>query len=303
MIRKFQELINYDSGGLTSRGGFLKIKEENDAHLIDKLETEIKSRGFSDKTLKSYIFHNKSFLEHLKEKYSLPTDDEVKSYLAFLQENHSQSYASLTLSAIKFFYKTVLLQDLPISPIKEFRLPPVLSREEVSSLLSSTYNIKHCLLIQLMYGCGLRVSEASKIKTQDLDLNQGLLHIKRAKGRKDRIVPIPSKLIPKLDFFIRNSLDPANPYLFQTMIDKEKSHISKNTAYLVVKQAAERAGIKKNVTPHTLRHSFATHLLEAGTDISIIQRLLGHSDVMTTQIQTHISTTLIKSIKSPLDNL
>jgi len=304
VIKMFKELVINELGQLAPRGGFLQIKENYDAPLMNKLELEIKSRGFSPKTLKSYIFHNRMFLDYLKEKYSLPTDEEVKQYLAFLQENHSNAYASVALAAIKFFYKTVLLQDLDIiPPKKEFRLPSVLSREEVSSLLSSCSNLKHSLLLELLYGCGLRVSEAAKIKIQDLDLKQGLLHIRQSKGKKDRLVPLPGSLIPKLEFFLRHSLNPENPHLFQARPDKPTYHISPKTAYMVVIQAARRAGIKKSVTPHTLRHSFATHLLEQGTDISIIQRLLGHVDIRTTQIYTHISTTLIKSIKSPLDTL
>jgi site-specific recombinase XerD len=300
MLRKFV----FNELGFTPQGGFLKIKENYDAPLMDKLEVEIKSRGFSPKTLKAYIFHNKMFMNYLKEKYSLPSEEEVKEYLSFLQENRSNTYASIALAAIKFFYKTVLLHDLDIdSPRKEFRLPSVLSREEVATLLSNVSNIKHSLLLELLYGCGLRVSEAVKIKTKNIDLKQGLIHIKQAKGRKDRFVPIPTKLIPKLEFFLRHSINPENSYLFQARPDKPTYHICSNTAYRVVLQTAQRANIKKPVSPHTLRHSYATHLLESGTDIRIIQRLLGHSNIQTTQLYTHVSTSFLKNIISPLDTL
>ena len=293
-------MIN-EPGNFTPRGEFLSLKVP-EPH-IDQLETEIRSRGFSPQTLKAYIFHNRAFLDYLKAKHSLGTEEEVKEYLAFLQENHPPSYSSLALAAIKFFYKTVLLQDIHLDPPKKgFHLPSVLSREDVSRLLSAVSNLKHSLLLELLYGCGLRVSEAVKLKIEDLDLQQGVIHVRQAKGGKDRILPIPSKIVPNLVFHIRH-LPEGNPYLFPARPDKDGYHICKKTAYQVVKQSAEKAGIRKNVSPHTLRHSFATHHLEGGTDIRIIQKLLGHASITSTQLYTQVSTTLIKSVKSPLDTL
>jgi len=295
-----QELVINDLQEIAPQGGFLS---NTDSPLMRQLELEIKSRGFSRETLKSYIYHNKAFLSHLQKRFSLLSEDDVKEYIAFLLENHPSSYASLALAAIKFFYKTVLLQDLILNPPKkEHKIPSVLSREEVSGLLSSVSNLKHSILLELLYGCGLRVSEVVKLKKEDIDFKRGLIHVKQAKGGKDRYLPIPSKIVPKLEFFLRHSTDPENPYLFQARPDKN-GHITKGTAQAVVKQATQKAGITKNVSPHTLRHSFATHHLESGTDIRIIQRLLGHSSVKTTQLYTQVSTTLIKSIPSPLDRL
>ncbi len=299
---KLRELVVDEPGKLEPRGGFLRIKESNDAHLLSQLEIEVKSRGLSGETMNAYIFHNKQFLGYLKSKLAIESSQDAKEYLAFLQENHSPAYASLALSAIKFFYKNVLLQDLFLpSPKREDKLPSVLSREEVRDLLSSVSNLKHSLLLQLMYGCGLRVSEAVRLKVGDFDLKRGIVHIRQGKGRKDRIVPIPRKIITDFAFFIRY-LDDQNPYLFQARLDKE-GHISKKTAYQMVKQAASKSGIRKNVHPHTLRHSFATHLLERGTDIKVIKELLGHADIKTTQVYTHVSSAFLREVKSPLDTL
>lgn len=287
----------------SSQGDYYAVPEEDFSSLLGELETEIRARGLSPETLKAYIFHNREFLAYLQEKLALPSEQEVKEYLVFLQENHSPAYASLALAAIKFFYKTVLLHDLFLDPPKkEWKLPSVLSREEVQSLLSALSLLKHSLLLEMMYGCGLRVSEVTRIKKEDLSLKEGIVHIRAAKGRRDRILPLPSRIVPKLEFFMRYNLDPKNPYLFQARPDKE-GHITKKTVQLVVKQAREKAGISKKVSPHTLRHSFATHLLEQGTDIRIIQRLLGHADIKSTQLYTHVSTALIKSIRLPLDTL
>ena len=161
-------------------------------------------------------------------------------------------------------------------------------------MIELTKNPKHKLLIQLMYGCGLRVSEAVKMKIQDLDLDRRVLTIRQGKGRKDRQLPIPKSLIDDL----KNSIT-IRKYLFEG----RKNHIAQKTAYEIVKNASKKAEIRKKLSCHTLRHSFATHLLESGTDIRYIQELLGHSRLQTTQIYTKVSKSSLEKIKSPLDSL
>jgi integrase/recombinase XerD len=173
----------------------------------------------------------------------------------------------------------------------------VLTKEEVKKLVNSTNNFKHKLILKILYGCGVRVSEVIKINSNDVKYEEKLIHIRLAKGRKDRYVGIPESISEELKKFIdiqeSNVLFPSN----------RGGILSVKTIQEIVKQSAKKAGINKRVHPHMLRHSFATHLLEAGTDLRLIQKLLGHSDIKTTQIYLSVSTQMIKNIKSPLDNL
>jgi len=154
------------------------------------------------------------------------------------------------------------------------------------------------MLVELLYGCGLRVSEAIGLKREQINFDEGLLTVREGKGKKDRHVTLPVSIRPKLKAYLDSRFD-ESPYVFNTRSD----HLHVKSAQIIVEEASKKAGIEKNVTPHTLRHSYATHLLEAGTDIRIIQRLLGHSDIKTTQIYTQISTQLIKNVRSPLDSV
>lgn len=236
------------------------------------LELELKTRGFSIKTAKSYLFHNKQFLDFVKKTLGHVSEQDVKNYIDFLLENHKPATVNLALSSIKFFFREVLEKDLNL----------------------------HRILLELLYGSGLRVSEAVKLKIKDLDLKQSMGIVRKGKGRKDRYFIVPSKLKSKIEFYLKLRED-ENPFLFPSQI--RNSHISVRTAQMIVKQAARKADIEKPVHPHTLRHSFATHLLEQGTNISIIQRLLGHAKMESTKIYLHISTQTFKKVKSPLDIL
>ncbi|MBL7206852.1 MAG: tyrosine-type recombinase/integrase [Candidatus Aenigmarchaeota archaeon] len=266
------------------------------------LEQELRIRGFSAKTVKSYLYHNKEFIKFVKRKIGDVSDLDVKDYIDFMLENHTATTVNLALSSIKFFFKEVLQKDLNISGLKtEEKIPTVLTKEEVLEMIKLTANIKHKILLSFLYGCGLRVSEAIKLKIKDIYLKEGLVMVRLGKGKKDRSVPLPMKLKAMIEFYKR-SIENNNPYIFAAP-NKENYHISTKTAYLVVKQAAERACIEKDVHPHTLRHSFATHHLEQGTDIRIIQRLLGHSRLETTRLYTQVSTQLLKTATSPLDKI
>lgn len=168
---------------------------------------------------------------------------------------------------------------------------------DIKKLIEATDNIKHKLIIKLLYGCGLRVSEIVNLIKTDVNLEEGLIKIKLAKGRKDRFVKLPESIKENLGSYCKlnngNILFPSN----------RGGRLTKDTIQKIVKNAGKKAGIKKRVYPHLLRHSFATHLLESGVDLRIIQKLLGHSSIKTTQIYTQISQASIKNIKSPLDNL
>ncbi len=264
--------------------------------LLEKLERELKIRNYSIKTIKSYLHSVSGFLEFAKtEGINLET---AKDYISYLLKNQNPSSVNKDKFAIKFFFKHVLYQDLDLPTIKKNKtLPEILTIKEIRDLIINTSNVKHDLIIKLLYGCGLRVSEIINLAKEDLNLKEGLIHIKLAKGKKDRFVKIPESIKKELNSYY--NLD-NSALLFPS---NRKGKLTSSTIQAILKTAAKKAGITKRVYPHLLRHSFATHLLEQGTDIRIIQKLLGHSNIKTTQIYTQISQANIKNIKSPLDNL
>lgn len=267
----------------------------------EKLETlymELKIRNYSGGTIKNYIYHNQKFLEFIKKSPTEVTSSDIKDYLKHLtNEGSGPSQRRQIIAALRFYYSEVLHRKFfkniknPKIPKK---LPVVLSKKEVKRMIEVTKNPKHKLIIQLMYGCGLRLSEIAKLKISDIDTDRGVLTVRSGKGKKDRQLPIPKSLIKDLeDSFSRRK------YLFEG----REGHLNQRSVYNIVKKASKKAKIRKSVSPHTLRHSFATHLLESGTDIRYIQKLLGHSRLQTTQIYTKVSKSSLQKIKSPLDNL
>ncbi|MEM2956138.1 MAG: tyrosine-type recombinase/integrase [Candidatus Pacearchaeota archaeon] len=265
---------------------------------LKKLETELRLQRKSEKTIKNYLFFNKKFLEFIKKSADLVNLDDIKQFIASLDKK-STATVTLALASLKFYYEKILGKEIfaNIHPIKkEKKLPLVLTKEEVKRIIESADTNKSKLIISFIYATGLRVSELVNLKILDLNLENRTGIIKSGKGNKDRIFIIPEKIIPELKAFIDKH--PNYQYLFS----KDKPLTTRNIQK-IVKLATKKANIQKKVTPHTLRHSFATHLLEAGTDIRYIQELLGHSNLNTTQIYTHVSTDELKKIKSPFDSL
>lgn len=271
--------------------------------MLDKLETELRIRGFSNRTVDSYLYHNKNFLNFIKKEPNQVTEQEAKKYLAYLisDKKYSPRSSNLALSSLKFFY-TEILQNPAFNAVKapklEKKLPTVLTKDEIKKLLNTVYNPKHNLLIEFMYSSGLRVSECVNLKIDDLDISEKMGKIKHGKGNKERYIILSDKLIRHFNDYISKKKDNSQ-YIFSV----NGRPITVRQAQKVVKDAAKKAGIKKRVFCHALRSSFATHLLEAGTDIRVIQELLGHSDLSTTQIYTKVSTQQLKKVKSPLDIL
>ncbi|MCF7861529.1 tyrosine-type recombinase/integrase [Candidatus Woesearchaeota archaeon] len=275
--------------------------------MLKRLEIELKLRGYSKKTIKEYLYHNKNFINFLRESKESAgisadniSEDDVKEYLAYLlsEKEYSSRSVGLVFSALKFYYKDVLKKDIfsDIKPPKlDRKLPTVLSKVEIVSMIDESKNFKHRLLIEFLYSSGLRVSECVCMKIEDIDLSDRLAKVVGGKGNKDRHVILSNKLVSDIREYIveRNS-----GYLFAA----GDSHLSVRQAQRIVKDAAARAGIKKRVYCHALRSSFATHLLETGTDIRVIQELLGHSNLQTTQIYTKVSKDTIRKVKSPLDD-
>jgi site-specific recombinase XerD len=201
---------------------------------------------------------------------------------------------------LKFYYGTLLKKKFIYEvkrPRKDKKLPTVLSKEEVAKILSSVDNLKHKAILMLVYSAGLRVGEVVRLKTEDIDSNRKLIHIKGAKGRKDRYTLLSERALEILKQYLRKYR--PEKWLFGGA--REGRYLSARTADKIFRNACEKSGIKKDVSLHALRHSFATHLLEAGTDLRYIQELLGHSHCKTTEIYTHVSTKSLGKIISPLD--
>lgn len=269
---------------------------------LKKLEIELKISKNSEYTLKNYLNSNKQLLEFLKKKPEDVTPEDLKIYIIENLSNHASSSIILFLSAIKYAYLNILGEDLTKKikrPKREKRLPTVLTKEEVKKLINIFDNVKSRLMISLIYACGMRVSELTSLKIDNLDFNDKIGYIKQAKGKKDRMFNIPLFLLDELKEQSENQKQKGQEYLFSG----PKGKLTSRNIQKIVSLAAKKAQIKKDVHCHTLRHSFATHLLEDGVDIRKIQELLGHADLSTTQIYTHISTEELKKIKSPLDNL
>ncbi|MBU1146228.1 tyrosine-type recombinase/integrase [Patescibacteria group bacterium] len=267
------------------------------------LERELKIRGFSPRTVNSYCLYNRLFLKFIEKSPKEVSNEDIRKYLEHLTtKNSASSTVNVAINALKFYYSQILKRrfffDIKHAKKSNY-LPVVLSQEEIGKMISSTSNPKHQFLISLMYSAGLRVSETIKIKMGDIDLDRKMLRVYQGKGRKDRYTLLAEKLSPILLQQIK--LKQPGDYLFTGSGDE--GHLTPVSAEKIVKKAAGLAGILKNVSCHTLRHSFATHLLEAGTDIRYIQELLGHKRLETTQIYTKVSSQNLKNIKSPLDRL
>ncbi len=268
---------------------------------LQRLENELKIRGFSQKTVKAYTYHAGKFIDYCQ-KLGLNTNSEsVKSYLlSLVNKNYDNNTIRLTRASILFYARNIKKieinnQDIPNAK-RSKKLPKVLSREEIELIINITENIKHRLVIKLLYSAGLRVSELINLKVNDIDTNRKLLIVRQGKGRKDRITLLADAAAAELLNYLC-SRKQHGEWLFCG----RNGRYSIKTVQKILENSAKKAKINKKVTPHMLRHSFATHLLEAGTDIKYIQKLLGHANLQTTEIYTHVSNRDLKNIKSPLD--
>ena len=272
---------------------------END-NTFASLERELRIRNYSRRTIESYVYYNEELLRFCEKNPRDVSTEDIKNYLDFLAQGRSASTVSVAYNAIHFYYGEIWKRSFFLNikqPKKNKYLPVVLSKEEVKRMIELTANPKHNCIISLLYGTGVRVSELTHIKMHDIDLDRKMLRVFQGKGKKDRFVMLPEKLLAILT--TQAKLKQAGDFLFTN--GRGDSRLTETTIQKIVSQAAERAGIKKNVSPHTLRHSFATHLLENGTDIRYIQELLGHAKLQTTQIYTHVAQNDLGRLKSPLD--
>jgi integrase/recombinase XerD len=282
------------------------ILSENHLKSIEYFKQWLSSKRYSDSTIKTYSEALKSFLLFYNEKDSKDiTEQDVVHYNnQFILKNQlSSSYQNQIVNAIKLFFGIVNNSKMKIElihrPKREKLLPNVLSKEEVKMILEAHGNIKHRVMLSLIYSCGLRRSELLNLKPNDIDSKRNLIIIRIAKGKKDRIVPLSDKILVLLRDYYKTCK--PKKWLFEGQFEGEQ--YSEKSLESVLKQALAKTTIKKPVTLHWLRHSYATHLLESGTDLRFIQELLGHKSSRTTEIYTHVSTKSIQNIKSPFDDL
>jgi len=270
---------------------------------LDRLEIELKLRGFSKRTINTYFTNVKLFLSQLKKDAKETMEEDIKLYFAELIANGRLSPRSIAVkkASLKFFYEEIL--NKKIINLKTPKIPksiPVfLTRDEIKSLFNSASSKKSLLIMRLIYSTGLRVSECVNLKIGDLELDEGIGWVRRGKGAKDRAIFFSKLLIDELKKYIQ-TLAESEIYLFPS---RDGWHLSTRNIQKIIKLAAKKAKIPKKVTAHKLRHSFATHNLDKGVDIRIIQELLGHSDLSTTQIYTHVSKEQLKKVKNVLDEL
>lgn len=268
--------------------------------LLSKIEDELKLRNYSRKTIQSYLVCLKDYFKYIK---NIKKDPDIALIKKYLLERKEEGWApqtvNLHLNAIKYFYREIykskVFIDLKFAKTSK-KLPVVLSRKEIEQIINSIQNGKHKLLISLSYGAGLRVSEAVNLKIRDVNLDELTIHIKNAKGNKDRITIFPEKL--KADLSELMALQHGNEYLFES---ERGGKLTERTAQMVFEKALKSANIQKDASFHSLRHSFATHLLENGVDVRFVQELLGHQNIRTTQLYTKVTNPSLKNIKSPLD--
>ena len=274
-------------------------------HLI-AFKNYMNYRRYSENTIKTYSDALEVFFRFFQNKKleSLTIEDIIQfnnDYI--LRKNLSSSYQNQVINAVKLFYRNRFNKTMEVDfiqrPRREKRLPNVLSKKEVKSILETPTNLKHRAMLSLIYACGLRRSELLNLTLTDIQSNRNLLFIRQSKGKKDRVVPIGNKLIEMLRDYYK-AFKPKT-WLFEGQFPSTK--YSEKSLENVLKQSLTKTKISKKVSLHWLRHSYATHLLENGTDLRYIQELLGHSSSRTTEIYTHVSTLNLQQIRSPFDDL
>ncbi|MBU1132478.1 tyrosine-type recombinase/integrase [Patescibacteria group bacterium] len=266
---------------------------------IEKMEIELKYRNYSRSTVKSYLSCIEDYFRYLGCDFEKFDEYKTKKYLAgLLERGISGQTVNVRLNAIKFFYENIVKAPFCINlkyARKPKRLPVIFSREEIAVILASIRNNKHRMLIALAYGSGLRVSEIVKLKIKDIDCVHLQIAIRQSKGGKDRISVIPEKL--KDDLIKMIGCRDFDEFLLES---ERGGRLTERTAQKIFENALKKAKVGKSATFHSLRHSFATHLLENGVDVRYVQELLGHQNIRTTQIYTHLTNMALRNIKSPL---
>lgn len=296
----------YEGASRTGSGWQLGLNVNAINDLV-QWQKRMESLQYAPNTIETYISAIKLFLIWLSGKnHKEVKKQDIENYMHYLVKERavSRSYQNTHINALKFFFKEImsihLSPEMIIRPRKEYKLPHYLTREEVSKIFYAIGNLKHRAMISLVYACGLRLGEVIRINLKDIDPAQKLLMIRQSKGNKDRVVPIPDSILYLLNDYA-NAFKPQQ-FLFEGQ--KAGESYSERSLQEVFKTALRKSGItKQEATLHWLRHSYATHLLEMGTNIRDLQMLLGHKNVKTTEAYTHVSATRFARIVSPFDVL
>lgn len=274
---------------------------------LKAFKTILELKRYSESTIVMYVGFVKKFAEFLninsEDLKKLEDRDVIATTISIVKtKSYSMSSQKQLIGAVNLFYKEFFKRQIDFSIIyptrKEQYLPAVLSKSEIKTILKLTENIKHKTILATIYGLGLRISELIALKINDIDSDRMLVHIYNSKGKKDRIVMLPVSLLTLLRIYFKTYK--PNCYLFE---GQKGAMYSTSSVRKILKASVNKANIKKPVKVHTLRHTFATHLLENGTDIRIIQKLLGHKSIKTTLLYTHVAESTIQSVKSPIDSL
>lgn len=295
-----RERFNLETLVLPQHIAFDKIEE------IEKFKKYLNTKRYSPNTVKTYSEALQTFLLFFNEKEvkKINNQDVTRFYNDYILERKlSISFQNQIVNAIKLYFKTIketaIIVEKIYRPKTERLLPNVLSKEEIKKILTVHTNIKHKTMLSLIYSCGLRRSELLNLKPADIDSKRNLVIVRQAKGKKDRIAPLSANIL----ILLRDYYKAYKPitYLFEGR--EAGTKYDERSLSEVLKQALEKTNIKKPVSLHWLRHSYATHLLEAGTDLRYIQEILGHKSSKTTEIYTHVSTKSLQNVKSPFDDL
>lgn len=272
--------------------------------LIDKYEKILRLKNYSPKTEKAYLHHLNLFLDYISKSNISSVDSKILlDYFNYLKQSRKFSYSAIkqSLASVRFLFLDVLKKEIDFDFFVKMKrpnsLPNILTVDEIRKIINSITNLKHRAIISTIYSCGLRISEAVNLKINDIDSSAMTVKIVNAKGRNDRIVMLSEKLLSLLREYFKEYKPKI--YLFE---GQKGEQYSTRSIQQIFNNAVKKVGIKKKVTVHSLRHSFASHLLDNGTDIRFIQELLGHKHLSTTQIYTHINPASVKKIKSPFDN-
>jgi len=281
--------------------------------ILNNVTQDLQLAGYSPKTVEAYAYHVKKFLDHFEKNPAVITEDEIKQYFLYLKykKKLSGSASAQAISGIKFMYQKTLDMDFKVFGIvknpRGKKLPVILTRQEVKKVLTNVRVLRHRACLTLIYSCGLRLHEAVSIAPADVDSQRMIIHLKNAKGRKDRIVPLPQYTLKLLRKHYKNHRNkkyifpaPGRAGIYET---KSTMPLPDSSIQTVLKKALRQVGIIKNVSVHNLRHSYATHLLESGIDIRIIQKYLGHKSISSTMIYTHLTPIIFENVYEKVDRL
>jgi integrase/recombinase XerD len=286
-----------------------ELKNRSRIHIVEpkvrlkELEEYMLIRNYSSKTIRSYCMHLKHYIAYANNEFHIVT---INSYLrkCLVDDKKCPSYINQGISAIKLYCrltKILSTEDIMnfVRPKGEKKLPKVMTKAQIKAIFIETDNVKYLTAFKLAYSSGMRVSEIAALKVEAIDSSQMIIRINQAKGKKDRIVPLSKQMLDQLRQYYREYQ--PRIYLFEGLIPSR--HVSVRTLQRAFTMMRLRAGIKESYSFHSLRHSCATHMLETGTDLRLIQEVLGHASSKTTEIYTHITTSHIQKIRNPLDDL